>query len=130
MGRSLDYELAAVNLSERGSLDVEARLINLLSVELDNIAIPSWPRGEVERWHYPQALLSSADLGHGAMLRAFRKRHGLSQTALATELGLRDPRVGGRSLLAKWEGGAPCSYPLRLLERALADLERELTASR
>jgi hypothetical protein len=124
--RQLDYELAAVNISEREAFNIEARLINLLSVELDNIAIPPWPRGEAERWHAPGLLSLRPPLAFTSdELTAWRSRFGLNRPQLAELLGMGTGRAA-HNTIQRWEIGVhriPPHLPL-----ALAELERQLAA--
>jgi hypothetical protein len=124
--RQLDYELAAVNISEREAFDIEARLINLLSVELDNIAMPPWPRGEIERWHAPGLpSLRPPFVFMPDELMAWRKRFGLNRPQLAELLGMGTGRAA-HNTIQRWEAGVHRIPPY--LRLALKWLERQLAA--
>lgn len=56
-----------------------------------------------------------------SLLRRFRKRHGLTQHALAEQLGVSVRTVAG------WEGNRPCVYPA-LLKLAFKGLEASTDA--
>lgn len=57
--------------------------------------------------------------------RAFRERHKLTQQRLAELLRLPNPAEGGKGTVARWETGTRTPPPY--LDRALADVEREIT---
>jgi hypothetical protein len=121
--------LAAVNLSEREAFEIEARLINLLAAELENIAVPPWPRGPVEHWSDNSPgksvpIEASEIFYKGSMkpeqLRAWRKWMRWSQRNAAEALGISRGSIHLYELPCENPSALPIPRPVELACYALA----------
>lgn len=128
--RGFVYELAAADLPEKEAFAIEARLINLLSHELDNAGIPPWPRGYFEQWECREGTSPELVTDHASLLRSFLNRTGISIIETARRLGLPNPEAGGRVTVTRWAKGKPCTIPLVMFREGLAALARDAPPAR
>lgn len=116
--KGMSYEIAAVNLTARQALEMEARLINILGpANLLNKNIPPWPRGA------PMHIPRQAPAMHFTTFRPRRKALGLTQAQLAELMGI------GREQVARIERGSASAKAIQLHDLALAGLEARQAAN-